>query len=143
MAIDNGVPLINGVLYSWASIKFVVGTVPVTGITAIKYDEKQNIVDEHGAGAYAVGRGMGNIDFNASITLLMEEIEALQKASLTGRLQDLGWFDIIVAFIAVGTVVTTHTLKNCQFKVNGRDAKQGDTKLEKELELAIGNILWK
>ena len=67
---SNGVPLINGVEYGWADIVLAINGVPVTGITAISYGEKQDVSNIYGAGRYPVARGKGRITPTAKITLL-------------------------------------------------------------------------
>ena len=62
-------------------------------------------------------------------------------ASLTGRLQDIGPFDIHVIFLPIGGArIAKHTLRNVQFLNDGNEAKQGDTANEKQLELIVSHI---
>ena len=93
---NNGVPFVNGKLYDWADIVLVIAGVPVTGITGIEYKDDQDIVTKYGAGRYPVGYAKGRITSTGKITLYQEEVEAMQRQSLTGRLQDIAPFDIIV-----------------------------------------------
>lgn len=136
-------PLVNGTAYSWSQITTNILGVPVAGITSVSYDENQEMVDNFGAGNRPVSRGYGRIETEGSITLHMEEVEALQDAVVSGRLQDIPEFDVVVAFIPEGGIVRTHTLKNCRFKNNAREISEGDTAVEVELELQIAQILWK
>lgn len=136
-------PLINGRAYSWAEIDVRIGRTPVYGIIAITYDEEQEMEDNFGKGNRPVSRGYGNITTTGSITLDMEEIEALQDASITGRLQDLEEFDITVSYQPEGGVIRTHKLKNCRFKTNGRTANQGDMRISQEIQLQIAEIKWR
>lgn len=39
--INNGIPLINGMLCGWADIVILIGGVPITGIVAVDYNESQ------------------------------------------------------------------------------------------------------
>ena len=135
--------LINGSAYSWSDIKINIFNTRVVGIDALKYSEEEEIVDNFGAGNRPVSRSYGAITTEGSITLHMEEIEALQAASPSGRLQDIEPFDIIVAFLPKNGVVRTHTLKNCQFMSNGRELTQGESKIAQEITLAIAEIKWK
>lgn len=139
----NEIPLINGSAYSWADITIIVAGMPVLGVKAIDYEDDEKIEDIHGAGNRTVARGRGEIKTAGSITLMVDEIEALSTRSITGRLQDLGVFPIIVNYLNTSGKMITHTLKYCQFKKNARKAKQGDTSLEMELPLVIGGIDWK
>ena len=36
--INNGIPLINGMLCGWADVVVLIGGVPVTGIVALEYN---------------------------------------------------------------------------------------------------------
>jgi hypothetical protein len=136
-------PLINGIAHSWADISINIMNTPVYGVSALKYEDNQEIVDNYGAGNRPVSRGYGKIECSGSITLHSEELLALQKAAPNGRIQEIPPFDIVVCFTPADSVnMTTDILKNCQFKKNARDIKEGDTKLETETELIISHIIW-
>lgn len=135
--------LVNGTAYSWSQIKLnILGVNPV-GVTAISYNETEEMEDNMGLGNRPVSRGYGGIETEGSITMHMEEVESLQDASPTGRIQDIPEFDIVVSFLPRGGVIRTHVLKNCRFKTNGRDMSQGDMAIEVECELQIAEIKWK
>lgn len=136
-------PLINGTAYSWSQIELRLFNTVVNGITAIQYEDDQVIEDNKGAGNRPVSRGYGSIECKGSITLEMGEVEALQAASPTGRLQDIPEFDIPVSFLPQGGVIRNHILHNCRFKKNMRDTKTGDTNIPVELPLIISHISWK
>lgn len=139
--IYNGIPLINGVMYDWGCIVVSIGGIPVVGITAISYKDSQEIENVYGAGRHPVGRAYGKIESEASITLHQEEVEALQSQSLSGRLQDIGLFDITVQYVK-GGIIHTDKIRNCSFKENPRDWKQGDTQQEVQLPLVVSHIEW-
>ena len=141
----QGTPLINGVGYTWSQIVLSIAGTPVYGISAIEYEDKQEIENIYGAGQYPVERGEGKIECSCKLTLFMSEVEAIQQRSGSGRLQDVNEFDIVVSFQPGGSdpLVRTHTIKNCRFKDNSRKIKQGDTKVEVELELICSHIIWK
>ena len=140
----NGIrhlPLINGVEPSWANLTVNIAGFPETGITAINYDDEQNIENIYGAGQNPVARGYGNITPKASVTLLRTAVEAIRAASPTKRLQDIAPFDIIVVFVPInGTTLITHRIRNCQFLKDGLDIKQGDTKNETQFDLIPSHI---
>ena len=140
--INNGIPLVNGMLYSWADIVAAISGVPVTGITGIEYGDDQDVVNKYGAGRHPVGRAKGRITPSAKITLYQEEVEALQRQAPFGRLQDIAPFDITVTYIPDSGIVTTDKIRNCQFKANSRKWKEGDTGQEVELELVPSHIEW-
>lgn len=140
--INNGIPLVNGMLYSWADVVVAISGVPVTGITSIEYGEDQEVVNKYGAGRYPIGRAKGRITPSAKITLYQEEVETIQRQAPNGRLQDIASFDIIVTYIPDSGIVTVDKIRNCQFKANSRKWKEGDTGQEVELELVPSHIEW-
>ena len=140
--INNGTPLVNGMLYSWADIVTAISGVPVTGITGIEYVDYQEVVNKYGAGRHPVGRAKGRITPSAKITLYQEEVEALQRQAPNGRLQDIAPFDIIVTYIPDSGIVTVDKIRNCQFKSNSRKWKEGGTGQEVELDLVPSHIEW-
>jgi len=134
--------MINGVQHSWATIQVLIEGVLTTGITAFNYDDKQDMDNIYGAGQNPVGRGYGRITSTADITLLRDEIESIRKSSPTGRLQDIAPFDVVVAFLPIGGAkIANHIIKNCQFTDDGVEAKEGDTKNEKQLNLLPSHII--
>ena len=139
---NNGVPFVNGKLYDWADIVLVIAGVPVTGITGIEYKDDQDIVTKYGAGRDPVGYAKGRITSTGKITLYQEEVEAMQRQSLTGRLQDIAPFDIIVSYLPDTGIVSIDKLRNCMFKNNGRGWKEGDTGQEVEIDLVMSHIQW-
>lgn len=137
-------PLVNGQVFNYANIELNVMGVMVQGVTAIKYSDEQEVEDVMGLGPNPVGRSMGGITRTGAITFGMEELDKLEAASPTGRIQDLPEFTIVVSFVRrPGTPIVTHKLTDCRFKTNGRDMSQGDQYVKTEVALAIGNIQFK
>jgi len=96
------IPLINGIEYGWASVTVNIAGVVEVGITAVSFGDKQNVENIYGAGQYPIARGYGRIEASASITLLKGSVEAIRGATLTGRLQDIAPFDIVVCYVSAG-----------------------------------------
>lgn len=140
--INNGIPLVNGMLYSWADIVTSISGVPVTGIVGVEYGDDQEVVNKYGAGRHPVGRAKGRITSSAKIILYQEEVEAIQRQAPNGRIQDIAPFDITVTYLPDSGIVTTDKIRNCQFKGNSRKWKEGDTGQEVELELVPSHIEW-
>jgi hypothetical protein len=134
--------LINGKSYAWVDIELKLKGITVYGITDISYDEVQEVEDQYGAGIYPVRRGHGAVKYTASITLHMEEIEKLQSIAKDKKLQNIAPFPIPVSYQDGNGKIISHTLKNCQFKNNGRAAKVGDLGLSQKLDLVIAGIDW-
>lgn len=140
---NNGVPYINGQLYDWGNIAIGIAGVTLTGIRAVRYADRQETTAVFAGGRYATGFGKGRITCEASLTLLMEEIVALQNASPNGRLQDIAPFDITVTYMhPVSSKIVTDVIKQCQFMDNSRDWTEGDTSEEVELTLLTPKIDW-
>lgn len=139
---QNIIPLINGVLYSWASVVVTIGGAPITGITAIEYEDKQTVENIYGAGRYPIGRAKGRVEPTAKITLLQETVEDLQRQAPFGRIQDLGLFHIGVTYVSESGRIVHDTIRNCSFTTNKRSWKEGDTKSEVELDLVVSHIQW-
>ena len=79
--------LINkfGKIAGWNSVKVVMLGRQVEGITALSYKDSKEKDNIYGAGEFPVGRGEGNYKAEASITLLKEEVNALQLALGSSR----------------------------------------------------------
>lgn len=135
------VPLINGKAYVWADIVATINGAVLTGIMAIKYEEKQEKVNNYGQGSKPTSRGLGKIEYDASLTLSMEELERLQSASPNGRLIEVAPFSLTVTF-EKGALTKTHVLKDCEFMSNGRDMSEGDTEITQEIPIIISDIDW-
>lgn len=137
-------PLINGEAYSWSQIEVNVLGRDVAGITSVSYSETEEMEDNFGAGNRPVSRGYGAITTEASLTLQMEEVEALQEASPDGRLQSIPEFDVNISYLPKGGgTIRTHRLRNCRFMSNAREVSQGDMMIEVELELKCSHIEWR
>ncbi|GGF22260.1 hypothetical protein [Hymenobacter cavernae] len=135
--------LINGTAYTWADINVQLLGRTVLGISAISYEDMQEMVDNFGAGIFPISRGYGKNEAKASITLEAKELERLVDATPSGRVQDIPPFPITVSYVNPSNKVVTHKLLNCQFKGNKRASKSGDTNIEVELDLIITHIQWK
>lgn len=135
-------PLINGVNYSWSSVKLIYDGVPIVGITAINYGETDNKEDNYGTGRRPVSRGYGNITTNCSVSLYKDSLIALQKIAPNGRIQDLPPIDVPVAFINRDGKFTKDVLRNFEFKENKVSTSQGDTKIVADIECIISHVDW-
>lgn len=138
----NHIPLINGVSHSWGDITMLIGGVPVIGVTAIEYGDKQEVKNHYGAGRMPVSRSKGRIEPTAKITLAMEEVLNLQRQSLTGRIQDIAPFPIIVSYLPEDGDVVVDRVMGCQFSENTRKWKENDLRQEVELEIVPALIMW-
>lgn len=134
--------LINGKSLSWANITIdILGARPV-GVTSIKYELKQEKTNNYGIGTKPVSRGRGKKEYSGSIKFEQKEVEAIIAALPAGRdLTDIAPFNITVAFSENGLLIQYHTLKNCEFMNDPFEASSGDTSIEQDIELIIGDIV--
>lgn len=139
----RAVPLINGVEPAWGNLTVNIAGFPEVGIRAIEYKDEQEMENIYGAGQRPVGRGYGRITATASVTLLRTAVEAIREGSVTGRLQDLAPFNIVVQFVPInGGKMITHRLRNCQFKSDDLSLSEGDMSNETQFELLLSHIEW-
>jgi hypothetical protein len=138
-------PLINGRAYDWAQlvVKIAGANRPLVGITALNYADEQTIEKNYAAGNMPFSYGMGQIDCSGSMTLQMEEVEFLQKASPSGRIQDLPVFDIVVSFLNPEKEMVTHIIKNVKLTRNSREMETGSTGITAEIPFMCSHIDWK
>ncbi|MGB1307530.1 MAG: hypothetical protein ACPG6B_01370 [Oceanihabitans sp.] len=115
----------------------------VEGITELAYDDTTKKENAYGAGKYPVGRGEGNYEAKASITLYKEEVDALQKALSPGqRLQDILPFDVNVEYERKNGSIQKDRIRNCEFTNNIVDVKNNDGTISVKLELIVSHIEW-
>lgn len=142
-AVTNGVPLINGRTYDWGMVKTALAGVNTDNCSAIDYGDSQEVEPVYAGGRYPVGYGKGRIESTGSITLLMEDVVALQGSAPGGRIQDIAPFDIVVSYLhPVLSKVVSDELQGCVFRENRRTWSEGDTSQSVELPLMIGKIKW-
>lgn len=136
--------LINkfGKVAGWNSITTTMLGRDLEGITELSYNDDVDKENIRGAGKYAIGRGEGNYSAECSITLLKEEVDALQISLGPGkRLSDIAPFDIAVSYEYLG-VVYKDRIRNCEFRGRGVDVKQGDKSIVTKFDLIISHIDW-
>ena len=144
-------PKINGAVeYGWSHIQLLINNVPVSGITAIEYEETTATENVYGASNLPIARGFKNHEFSGSITLLNSEVKALQDAARSqgipsGDYTSLLSFSILVSYIPItggeGTAVVD-ILEEVQFLSYNRSMSQDDAMLETSIDLVIGSIQW-
>ena len=132
-------PLVNGREFSYVQIIVNILGVPVTGITALTYEEDQVKENQYGTGNRPVSVGDGPITTSGSIEILMSDTEALRAVAPNRSLLQLPAFDIPVTFGNPGNV-QTHVIKNVEFTKDGVNATQGDTGLKMTHDINFSHI---
>lgn len=145
MAVDTLPVLINGVEYTHADVTILFGTTPIIGVTAINYQDPQQITPNFANANKPMSVGFGKIEPQGNITLTLNAMEALQAqaASFGGRIQNLPFADITVAYFSTeGGIFISHRLKRVKFKGRNVDSAVDNTQIEETIELFIGDIQW-
>lgn len=133
--------LINGINYSWANITLVLFGNPVFGITKIKYNRKQKKENNFGAGPYAISRGYGNVEPEATLEFYQDEWRNIIRASPSKDPFLIPPFDLTVLFGQInGLDIEQDVIRAAEFTEDGFDANQGDTKLLISVPLIVGMI---
>ncbi len=132
---------VNGVQHAWASLSCNMLGRTLTGITGITYGNDRAMENLYGAGDEPIGRGQGNNTYkDVNLEVYQFEVVALQVAS-GGDITLIPPFDIVVQYKATqDSPLVTDIIRNCQFKNNMREPKQGDTSLKVKLDLICAGI---
>lgn len=132
-----------GNIQGWNNITCNIMGRDVEGITALSYNDSEEIENVYGAGKYPIGRGSGNYAAEASITMIKEEFDAIQSALPLGkRLSDIEPFDITVEYALPDGRILRDRIRNVQFTGRGVDGNQNDKDLAYQSELICSHIEW-
>lgn len=134
-------PLINGISYHWAVIRFVLFGQIVVGITKISFKSKQDKKNNYGMGNKPVSRAYGNYEYEASIEIYQEEWQRVIAAAPMRDPLAIAPFDIQVLYGSNSIAPENKAiLKACEFMENPFEASQGDTKLMATIPLILADI---
>lgn len=136
--------LINkfGRVAGWNAVTATMLGRDLEGITELEYTDTKAKENVYGAGGMPIGRGYGNYEAKASITLLKEEVVALQQSLAPGkRITDIAPFNIDVSY-EYGGIIYKDRLRNVEFTGNGVAVKQGDKHIATKFELILTHIDW-
>lgn len=131
-----------GTMAGWNNVTANLLGRDLEGVNEIEYDDSDDLQNVYGKGKYPVGRGGGNYEAKASITLFLEEIIALQRSLLPGNhLSSIAPFDVTVEYEYSGFKYKDR-IRNAQFKGRGISVKQGDKTIAYKFELVVSHIDW-
>lgn len=132
-----------GTLQGWNSLTVNILGRDVEGVTEMAYDDKQKKENVYGAGQYPIGRGRGNYEPKASITLMKEEVDALKLSLPPGKsIRDIAPFDIVSQYETETGVILKDRIRNAEFMGDGVEVKQNDMTITTKYELLISHIEW-
>ena len=135
-------PLINGRAYDFTQVVVTILGVPVPSVSSLNYTEEQTKENNYGAGTRPVSRGRGAVTVSASVTISMNDVEAIRDVAPDGSLLKIPPFDIEVSFLNEQKVVT-HIVKNCEFTDDGTETSQDDKDIKKAFNLIPSHIKYR
>ena len=131
----------NSQEYSWSQVTVVMLGRPLVGIQGVKYKSSQEKSVIYGRGNTPLAIQRGNKSYEGEIKVLQSELEALTKVAGTGNdIQDLGPFDITVAYASKTGVIVTDVLKGCEFTEVEKSIDQGATHMEVTLPIVLLSV---
>lgn len=139
----NFVPEINGTSYDWNNITVSFLGSPISQITAISYDSKQNKQDHYGWYNQPISRGYGNVTYTGSMTIYLDLWRSICQAAPNGDPLAIPWFNISISygnFNQSSVLSCTDILGQVEFLENPMNATQGSTGLTVTIPLIIGSI---
>jgi len=134
-------PLINGVAYGWGNVQVMLFGNPLTSITKIEYNHKQEKQNIYGAGNEPVARGYGRVEYSGSIELKTDEWKQIIAASPASNPLNIAPFTIKVVMGGTNVLPTVDTLLMVEFMENPLESNEGDTSLTVKVPLIIGQIV--
>lgn len=142
-----GEVLMNGVRQGWGDMEFIVLGMPISGITELSLETKQEKSNEMGAGNEPVHRGRGSKSYSGKIKLYNYEIQKiLDKLPPGADLTDVAPFTINIVMKAVGNdPLRRIDVPMVEFQSSGLNLalKQGDKSVSVDLDLVIGKPIYR
>ena len=116
----------------------------VVGIEEFEYSDSTKKENAYGAGGYPIGSTEGNYEAKFSLSLYVEEENAIQLALPPGkRLQDIEPFDAVVQYAHPSTGrIITDIIHNCQFTARTKSGKNDQGKMVHKHEMLVSHITW-
>lgn len=116
----------------------------VVGIEEFEYSDTTKKENAYGAGGMPVGWTEGNYEAKFSLSLYVEEEQAIQRALPPGkRLQDIEPFDAVSQYAHPETgIIITDIIHNAQFTGRTKTAKNNEGKMIHKHEMLCSHISW-
>lgn len=138
----NTPALINGRAYSYVDITAMGLGGNFPGLKSINYEQTQDKPNGFGTSVLPVNRGKGKRDSSGSLTLSMNDIEALRDAAPNGNLLDIPMFDLLIVFGNPQKPVT-HVLQGLEFTNDGSNMSEDDTDITFSLNFVFADIKYR
>ncbi len=133
----------QGVNYVWNNAKIIMFNMPLIGITKFSIKAKQNKTNEYGLGNKPIYRGLGNKEYDASMTVYFDQLVQWVNAVSNGDILDIPYFDFPMVLVGTRVIPQTVIVRAAEFLESPFEVAQGDTKILVDIPLVIGGIDWK
>jgi len=143
--IQDQTPLINGFLFSFASIRLRVGSLVITRFTECNYKQSAKMGSSYGASVQKQGRTRGKLDGSTNVTLVRVEYNRLVAYLANNPTPNSGYFfkpfDIQVEWREnPGDPIFTDKIIGCM--IEDEDFKNGNDKSTDPAVVTLGlNIM--
>jgi hypothetical protein len=132
-------PLINGISYSGASVRVTISGVALPGLKAIDFKKKSNKKNVMGSGRNVNSRSYTGFEYEGKLTLLQNDLTALENASPNFDPTQLPPFDLIVSYME-GNIVKSYTLVAIDFTEWGNSTKTDDDESVSDLPFIFADL---
>lgn len=130
-----------GKLAGWNDLTVNLFGRDLEGVTKLEYNDNVEWENIYGAGKMPIGEGEGNYEASASMSILAEELIALQSSLPDGtRLQDVK--GTITHLFEYNNQVYKTIIYNVRILNPNISANQGDKSLSVDLDLKVSHIEW-
>lgn len=135
-------PLIQGIMYSAASVNNIAFGVPVTGLVNLTFSRKQVKEHQYNLGNEPIGRTYNQIMYEASITVYKEWWNSVIEAAPNKDPLQIAPFNWTIAYgnPQLGQQIKTETLQMFEFMEDGLKVAAGDTKLTIDIPCIYAGI---
>lgn len=126
--------------FNWQDVTIQMMGKVVAGARAVKYTAKCDQINVYALGGKPIAIATGKKEFEAELTIIQSELEALQRSLPAGKsILDIQAFDVVVVYENDGLLVTD-ILKNCRFTEVTKEIKVDDPFMEITLPIAVMDI---
>lgn len=135
-----GVVLIQGVMYSAASVNNIAFGVPVTGLIGLTWNRKQNKELQYNLGNEPIGVTYNQVMYEATITVYKEWWNSVIQAAPDKDPLKIAPFNWTIVYGNPGQQPITETLQSFMFCEDGIKVNAGDTKLTRDITCLFAGV---
>lgn len=133
-------PLINGVMYSAASVNNIAFGVPVTGLVSLSWKRSQKTEHQYNLGNEPLGVTYGQITYEATITVYKDWWQSVINAAPNKDVLQIAPFNWTIVYGNLNQTPVTETLQMFMFTEDGSKFASGDTKLTMDIKCLFAGV---